>query len=496
MPEIAKCDFRRAYLGVRGFTLFEERLKEFQPIFYPKSIAIVGVSATSIKAGSLWVSDLRSAEFPGRIYPVGSSGGHIGDLEIFPSLRLVPGEVDYVIVAVPRHSALEVLDDCAAKNVKAVHFFTAGFSEMDAQQGRKLEEQMLQKARRGNFHIIGPNCIGVYCPEHKIPFVMGLLGKSGSVGFVSQSGGIAAKLVTMGMARQVNYSKGVSFGNGIDLDASDFLQYLAADPKTKIIGAYLEGTRDGARLFTTVKQVANIKPLVVWKGGRTEAGAQAALSHTGSLASSAAIWSAMLKQAGAIEVQSLEELTDTLLILQLLGHGHGIRATIVGGLADGGGGNSVAAGDACMENGLKVPPLSSETKRKLSELLGDVGGILLNPVDASQAQFRGLPTLLQALDLIVRDTVSDVVLIQEDIEILLPVYSEKGLEEINDFLIELRRRHHKPIIVILPPGSVETERLEVEQRLLAASIPVFCCMERAAKAIFRLNRYSSRQEAE
>jgi acyl-CoA synthetase (NDP forming) len=475
--------------------LFEEKLKEFEPIFYPKSIAVVGVSATSIKAGSLWVSDLRSAGFSGPIYPVGSSGGHIGDLEICPNLRLVPGEVDYVIVSVPRQSALELLDDCAAKNVKAVHFFSAGFSEMDTQQGRKLEEQMLEKARQGNVRIIGPNCIGVYCPEHKIPFVMGILGESGSVGFISQSGGIATKLVTIGMARQINYSKGVSFGNGIDLDASDFLQYLAADPKTKVIGAYLEGTRDGTRLFDTMKEVASVKPLVVWKGGRTEAGAQAALSHTGSLASSTAIWSAMLKQAGAIEVHSLEELADTLLILQQLGHGQGTRAAIIGGLADGGGGNSVAAGDACMDNGLKIPPLSLETKQKLTELLGEVGSILRNPVDVSQAQFRGIATLFQAIDLIVRDTVSDVVLIQEDIEILSPIYSQKGLEEINEFIIELGRRQNKPIVIVLPPGSVEADRLEIEQRLLTASIPVFCSMERAAKAIYRLNQYSCGREA-
>ena len=475
--------------------MFEEKLKEFEPIFYPESIAVVGVSATSIKAGSLWVMDLRSAGFPGAIYPVGSSGGRIGDLEIFPNLRLVPGEVDYVIVAIPRQSVLELLDDCTAKNVKAVHFFTAGFSETDTQQGRKLEEQMLEKTRQGNMRIIGPNCIGVYCPEHRIPFLMGILGEDGSVGFVSQSGGIATKLATIGIARHINYSKGVSFGNGIDLDASDFLQYLAADPKTKVIGAYLEGTRDGARLFSTMKAVAKIKPLIVWKGGRTEAGAKAAMSHTGSLASSATIWSAMLKQVGAIEAHSLEELTDTLLIFQRLGHGRGTRAAIIGGLADGGGGNSVAAGDACLENGLKVPPLSFETKQKLSELLGEVGSILCNPVDVSQAQFRGLATLLQAIDLVVRDTISDIVLIQEDIEILLPIYSQKGLEEINEFFIDLARRQSKPIVIVLPPGSVEAERLRIEQKLLAASIPVFSSMERAAKAIYRLNQYCCRREA-
>ncbi len=475
--------------------MFEEKLKEFEPIFYPKSVAIVGASATSIKAGSLWVWALSSAGFPGLIYPVGSSGGRIANLEIFPNLRLVPGEVDYVIVAIPRQSVLEILDDCVTKHAKAVQFFTAGFSEMDAQQGHKLEEQMLEKARQGNVRIIGPNCIGVYCPEHKIPFLMGILGESGSVGFVSQSGGIATKLVTTGIARHINYSKGVSFGNGIDLDASDFLQYLAADSKTKVIGAYLEGTRDGARLFNTMKEVAKVKPLVVWKGGRTEAGAQAAMSHTGSLASSAAIWSAMLKQAGAIEVHSLEELTDTLLIFQQLNHWQGTSTAIIGGLADGGGGNSVSAGDACMENGLRVPPLSLETKQELSELLGEVGSILRNPVDVSQAQFRGLATLFQAIDLVARDTVIDIVLIQEDMDILLPIYSQKGLEEINEFFIELGSRQNKPIIVILPPGSAEPERLQIEQKLLAASIPVFCSMERAAKAIYKLNQYSCWQEA-
>src|SRR4030042_1133056 len=182
---------------MRGLTLFEEKLREFEPVFYPESIAVVGVSATSVKAGSLWVWSLKSAGFPGFIYPVGSSGGRIGDLEIFPNLRLVPGEVDYVIVAIPRQSVLELLDDCAAKNVKAVHFFTAGFSETDTQQGRKLEEQMLEKTRQGNMRIIGPNCIGVYCPEHRLPFLMGILGEDGSVGFVSQSGGVATQLGTM-----------------------------------------------------------------------------------------------------------------------------------------------------------------------------------------------------------------------------------------------------------------------------------------------------------
>jgi acyl-CoA synthetase (NDP forming) len=475
--------------------LFEEKLRELEPIFYPRSIAVVGASANSVNAGSAWVRSLVAADFPGSIYPVGSSGGRIANLEIFPSLRQVPGEVDYVIVAIPRQSVLELLDDCVAKNVKAVQFFTAGFSELDAHQGRRLEQQMVERARRGNIRIVGPNCIGVYCPEQRIPFVMGALGRSGCVGFVSQSGGIAGKLATLGLARQIDYSKGVSFGNGIDLDASDFLQYLAADTKTKVIGAYLEGTRNGVRLFGTMQSVARVKPLVVWKGGRTEAGAQAARSHTGSMASSPAVWSAALRQVGAVEVYSLEELTDTLLLLQQLGRWQGKRAAIIGGLADGGGGMSVSAGDACTDNGLEVPPLSPETKRELGTLLGEEGSILHNPVDVSQAQFRGLATLFRAVDLVVDDPAIDFVLIQEDIDIVLPIYSRQGLEKISEFFIHLKSRQNKPVVVVLPPGSAEPERLQTEQKLLKGSLPVFCSVERAARALSNLNRYSFRRGA-
>jgi acyl-CoA synthetase (NDP forming) len=200
----------------------------------------------------------------------------------------------------------------------------------------------------------------------------------------------------------------------------------------------------------------------------------------------------MLKQAGAIEVHNLEEMVDTLLIFQQIGYWQGTHTAIIGGLADGGGGNSVAAGDACMGNRLKVPPLSLKTKQKLSELLGEVGSILRNPVDVSQAQFRGLETLFQSIDLVTRDTAIDVILIQEDTDILLPIYSWKGLEKINDFFIELGSRQNKPVIIVLPPGSAESERMQIEQKLLAASIPVFCSMERAAKAIHNINQYSCR----
>jgi acyl-CoA synthetase (NDP forming) len=474
--------------------LFKGRLREFEPIFYPKSIAVVGASSQENKMGSRWVKGLISAGFPGPVYPVASNGGTVWGLKIFPDLKLIPDEVDYVIASIPRRAVLGFLDDCVAKKVKAVQFFTAGFSETGKTQWRELEQQMLAKTRENGIRIIGPNCLGVYCPEHKIPCgpsPVGKIGISGSVGFVSQSGSIANKLVEIGIARHINYSEGVSFGNGIDLDASDFLQYLAADSKTTVVGAYLEGTRNGCRLFSVMKEVAKIKPLVIWKGGRTEVGAQAAISHTGSLASSAAIWSAAIEQAGAIEVHSLEELTDSLLIFQQLGRCKGGNVAVIGGLADGGGGISVSAGDTCMEVGLELPALSSKTREKLANLLGEVGSILRNPVDASAAQFHGLSTLFQTIELVAEDSIIEFLLIQEDVDVFLAYFSGEELKEMNDFFVEFRNRQNKPLVLVLPSGSAEQERLGIEKMLLEASIPVFCTMERAARAIMSTKKYFS-----
>lgn len=473
----------------------KEILREFEPIFYPKSIAVVGVSRNIFKVGSIWLKAIMDAGFSGAIYPLNPRGGEFLGLKVYTSVREVPGIVDYVIVCIPREAVPNLLDECAGK-VKAVHFFTAGFSETGDTVGQKLEKEVVGKAREGGFRIIGPNCIGTYCPESKVPYgPAGEIGEVGSVGFISQSGGIGEKLVELGAARGIHYNKGISFGNGIDLDSADFMEYMAADSKISIIGAYLEGTRNGRRLFNTMKAVAKVKPLIVWKAGRSDVGAAAAMSHTGSLASSATIWSAALKQSSVIEVHGVEELSDTLLIFQQLGRwqGNGNGIAVVGGLADGGGGISVSAGDACAELGLHIPLLSAETRRKLTSLLGQVGSIVHNPVDVSQGGSN--PSIIrEALGLILADPSIELIIVQEDAGILLKYFPWEWVQEINAVFVDLRARQDKPIIVISPPGAAEAQRLEIERMLTQASIPVFPTMERAAKAVINLSRYSQFRE--
>lgn len=467
-------------------------LREFEPIFYPKSIAVVGVSQNVMKAGSFWFKTIVDAGFEGNVYPVNPRGGEFMGHKVYPALKAIPGPVDYVIVSIPREAVPSLLDDCADKKVKVIHFFTAGFSELGDSSGHKLEQELIKKAREGGFRIIGPNCLGIYCPESKVPYGPGgKVGKIGSVGFISQSGGIGEKLVELGTARGINYNKGISFGNGIDLDSADFMEYMAADSKISVIGVYLEGTRNGRRLFTTMKAVAQVKPLIVWKAGRTDVGAAAAMSHTGSMASSATIWSAALRQCGVIEVSSVEELADTLLIFQQLGHyeGGGGGVAVVGGMADGGGGISVSASDACASHGLHMPPLSTETRQKLASLLGEVGSILLNPVDVSQSGSHP-SKIRKALDFILAEPSIDLVIIQMDVGILLKYLPWSIVQDITGVFIGLRTGQNKPIVVVLPPGATEAERLEIEHQLAEAAIAVFPDMERAAKAVMNIVRYS------
>jgi acyl-CoA synthetase (NDP forming) len=473
----------------------EELIREFEPVFYPKSIAVVGISQNIFKVGSLWLKALVDAGFRGAIYPIHPRGGEFLGLKVYTSIKEVPEVVDYVIVSIPREAVPELLDDCAHK-VKAIHFFTAGFGEAGDVTGRKLEEELIGKARQGGFRIIGPNCIGVYSPEVRVPYgPSGRIGEVGSVGFISQSGGIGEKLFELGLARGIKYSKGISFGNGIDLDSPDYMEYMAVDPKVSVIGTYLEGTKNGHRLFTTMKDVARLKPLVVWKAGRTGVGAAAAASHSGSLASSAHIWSAALRQSGAIEVRDVEELTDTLLIFQQLGplkvKGNGIA--VVGGLADGGGGISVSASDACAELGLDIPRLHSETRRKLTNLLGQVGSILHNPVDVSQSG-SNRSVIKEATSLVLADQSIGLVIVQIDAGILLKYFPWELVESIFTAFIELRAEREKPIVIVSPPGTDETRRIDMERQMALASIPVFPTMKRAAKAIINLSRYSRFQK--
>ena len=467
------------------------KLKEFEPIFYPKSIAVVGVSRNERKVGSAYLRGFLDADFKGKLYAVGLEGGQIWGLPIYPNLRAIPEPIDYVIVTIPKQFILGLLDDCAAKGVKVVQIFSAGFSESETEAGRELEVKLAKKARDLSIRIIGPNCIGVYCPGSRMPILwpIPIQEGTGSAAFICQSGGHTGAFAELGLVRGIRFSKMVSFGNGCDLDSVDFLEYFAADPETEIIGAYLEGAKDGPRLLELIKEISKTKPVIIWKGGITETGAQLATSHTAAVASSDAIWAAALKQAGAIKVESMEELADTVLTFQYLPRLKGNRVAIITGISGAGGGACVAAADACVSQGLDVPPLAKETRARLKAALPAAGSILRNPVDVGAiAAFVGVKYLFKPVKLILEDPGIDVVIVHTPISLLTWSLDKEGFDAVIDILIALKSQH-KPLIVVASPLPAKAEWAAMERRLAQAQIPVYLTFDQAAKAIANVTRY-------
>jgi acyl-CoA synthetase (NDP forming) len=467
----------------------EDILKKFEPVFYPKSIAVVGASSDDAKSGTQFLSALVSAGYQGSIYAVNRSAGKSHGIDIYPDLISIPGHVDYVIVAIPRIAVSQLLDDCAAKGVKVVQLFTAGYRESGTEEGIRLEKEIVEKAHRGHFRIIGPNCIGIYNPSMKIPYgPMNNIGEPGPVGFISQSGGHGGRFIELAMERCINFSKLVSFGNGADLDCVDYLEYFAADPETKIIGAYLESVSRGRRFLELLRQVSTVKPVVIWKGGRTEAGAEAAASHTGALSSSYAVWKAAMTQAGVIAAESLEELADTIVALESIVSPAGRRVAIVSGMGGGGGGESVLGADACIGQGLEVPRFSDETRRQIGSLLPPAGTILRNPLDLG-GSIPGLPVLEKIIHLILADENVDILIVQEHLGKLMGSLLGGQVSAINNVLVSTWKAQYKPLVMVTPAWAPSPAALEMEKKLRSTGLPVFRSFDTAARSIARTVSY-------
>jgi acyl-CoA synthetase (NDP forming) len=369
--------------------MFEESAINLDTLFYPKSIAVVGASPRrgylGRWGGNSFIEGSINLHFPGEIYPVHPKADFILGIRSYRSVREIPGDLDLVIFSIPFSAVLSVMEDCVEKGVKFVHLFTAGFSETGREDLANTERKLIALARKGGIRVIGPNCMGLYCPEGGLAWTNEFPRTPGSIGFVSQSGQLAGHFVSEGGSQGLRFSKVVSFGNASDLQAHDFLTYLAQDEKTKIIGAYIEGLKDGQAFFEAAKIITHTKPLVVWKGGQTEGGGRATQSHTGSLAGSLKIWEAICRQTGLITVNSMEELISTITALQRLPLPNGTNVAILGGA----GGGSVTMTDAAEKEGLKVPHLSEETIRSLEEFVPLQGNSVKNPLDIMGALFRG-----------------------------------------------------------------------------------------------------------
>ena len=479
-----------------------DMLSELRPIFYPRALAVVGVSRDETKFGSRFLQALLDFGFKGKIYPVSPAGTEILGLRTYPNVRDVPGPVDLAAIMVPAHLVPAVLEDCLAKGVKGAEVFTSGFAETGEERGRDLERELTLIARRG-IRIVGPNCFGIYCPASGLTLLPGgdFPRESGPVAFISQSGGHAVEFAREARGRGIRFSKVISYGNGCDLNEADLLEYMAQDSETKIVAMYIEGPREGRRFAQLVRGLAPRKPVVIWKAGLTRAGGRAAHSHTASLGGEEAVWDALFKQAAAVPVCGLEELADTVLAFLHLPASTGRRAGVVGG----GGGISVAAADACDRVGLDVPPFDDGVQQKLGEILPAAGTSVRNPVDIGRPLVppqdfeRVLETVASA------DCVDTIIATQAMFHVLAgtfklpPREGERFLQGLIRTPARVRDRYGKPIVIVLPVGPDEVEMVEAEERrreirdqYLSMGIPPFPTLERAARAVANVATYFAR----
>ena len=335
------------------------------PLFKARSVALIGASSNPRKWGYVMLKNLINGGFAGRIYPINPDSDTLLGKKVYKTLEDVPETPDLAVIAVPPKSALAAVQACTDKGIKAAVCITAGFAEL-GEEGRRLQDDMIKTARAKGMVMVGPNCNGIMSPWEKLYVDFPSFHvPAGDIAVVCQSGGVVDGLARKIMIKGMGCSLCVASGNEADLHMEDYLAYLADDPRTRVILCYIEGFKDAERFYRIAREVTKKKPVVAYKAGKTKAGAQAAMSHTASIAGSDEIFDSLCKQVGILRAKNLHHLFNVgaAFINQPLPRGRRI------GIVTAGGGWGVMAADECVSAGLQMAKLPDETIKELDAFL-------------------------------------------------------------------------------------------------------------------------------
>ncbi len=428
-----------------------------------------------------------------RIYPVNPRVSEVLGLKAYPSITAIPEPVHYVVCGVPAPVVPTIVRDCVAARAKVLAIFTAGFSETGEEPGVTMEREIVQIARRGGVRIIGPNCVGVHSPAGGVFLETDVPETNGHVSFLSQSGGYARQFVVAAAEREILLNKVVSYGNAADLNESDFLEYFTADTDTATISAYVEGFREPRRFMAAIRQASDAKPVIILKGGNTDAGRQATMSHTASISGSNQVWAALCQQMGVVQAHDLEEMADTIQAFGSLRRPAGRRVGIVGI----GGGVSVLAADDCENADLAVPFFPDELRGELGKFTSIAGTSLRNPVDTSAEVYWDEAELARTVELVAEWDGIDLLFV-----ILNAVATvQRGVDTLRrqaEAVVAAARRTEKPTAIIIISGGIEeAEHMArvVGRQCVKAGFPVYPSCYRAARAANHVIRYHENREA-
>jgi acyl-CoA synthetase (NDP forming) len=464
--------------------------KQIDAILHPRSIAFVGITTSNPFhwTRTFWTAT-RAFGFKGPLYPVNPRGGELDGCRVYTSLDEVPGDVDFIIGTVAARTAPEIMKKCAGKGVRGIHFCTAGFAETEQEDVARLQDELTRLSRETGIRIIGPNCMGVYCPESRVSFDSDFSRESGPVGLISQSGANANHLIKAANRRGVKFSKVISYGNACDLNECDLLEYLIEDPHTQIIALYLEGVKDGRRFFNLMKKATAQKPVVLLKAGIGDAGARAAATHTASLSGSDNIWEALCRQMNIIRVVDTEELVDVLVTLCFIPDPGGRNVVLIGP----GGGSSVLITDDFERHGFRLPRVPDSIVAELATFSETAGNMLRNPIDYSQS-IEDARKVARAVDLLTR---------WDEVDLCVGFFRPSHTpQEVWLFMLDwgkaimkAYRASHKPVAYILenvgPPDRYQVN-YQLQQMYVEEKFALYFSFPGAAGALKKVIDYNER----
>jgi acetyltransferase len=445
-----------------------------EAIFEPQSVAVIGASPDPNRLGHQILRNIIQNHFPGNIYPIHPKASRVLDYPAYPSVLDVPDSIDLAVVVIPTAYVLDVVTQCGEKGIKGLIVITAGFKEVGG-EGKKLEQELLDKVRHYGMHMVGPNCLGVIDTVSNLnASFAALMPNDGEIAFMSQSGALCTAILDWSKNQGIGFSRFVSLGNKADVDEVKLLQAWNEDPHSRVILAYLEGISDGQGFMQAARQITKNTPVIAIKSGVTEAGTRAASSHTGSLTGSESAYEAAFAQSGIIRARTMGELFDLAIVFAYQPRIQGNRIAIVTNA----GGPGIIATDATERSGiLQMASFTPETIERLREGLPPTANVF-NPIDvigdARSDRYR------VALAAALEDPGVD------GVAVLLTPQAGTDNEEIARTIHELSTDQDKPVVACFMGGYSLGPSLDI---LSEHRIPNYTFPERAAQSLAAMARY-------
>lgn len=447
-------------------------------IFYPKSICVVGVSTKEKSIGYELLKSIMMYGYKGKLFSVNPKADYVLDCKCYHTIGEITEPIDLAIVMVPKTFAEQTIDELLSKRVTSIILITAGFKEV-GKEGEEIEKRILEKVKNRNARLVGPNCMGVICTFSDISLNATFVAEKpeiGDTGFCSQSGAIAAAVLNSLRETNIRFGHMISIGNKADISENDILKFWNEDEKIKTITFYLESFSDGESfIHSFIKEKGINKPVIMLKGGRTQAGIKAACSHTGAMAANDKVVDAVLNQFGIIRVDDLAELFNTAKGFENFPAPKGNRTAVITNA----GGPAILAVDSLEKEGLVLAELSQETKSKLREIVHPEGSVN-NPIDllpgGTAEQFK---------------LVNEITVADENVDAVISIFVEpvmvpafEVIERINSIALD------KPILQVVMPLPEFWERYRNDS---PTKKPLFRNPEDPAKVISNVLFYQERR---